>query len=898
MSDDSSSFDSLSFLDDISSEEDNHNDAKNKTSTTLTGSSKTEPTATSTSAQVYSETSSDSVDMVAVYTDTFEDEEDDFWKELETSTNKEAAFKGRVSKKITNSEFAGEPVTWEDVERLEENFNIEDFEGNFTTSNNRDEYLNYMSSNVSNLTDPLGLGKDIAHVSNELDKARRRQQSELHPSSENFSPTKYLAVIHKKTPLSDLKDGLTYLNNKVNSREVQLRNLVMNNFSSYVGCKDTISDIYQRVSRHNEDSAGIEDFAGSISWIYQLCDELFQPLLERQESIDERSTQLNILAKVQFKYVLNIRATMLKDFDNKDYSKVIFHYKKVKTWLADTQIEIFKQVLEDAEAIIARLNLTLINSLDEKLNLKEQERIIGSLLSLGLVDTNLEDPAWKCINDRQKFMIKELKSTRKNRKGRNSNIVQRLADVIMDNFPDFWKMVKSFYRGDYHSGTNININAGYPEPKFALLMEELITTYTDSIKVILFGKNIPANKNRVRTRSRTSSVSISKIGIANPLKRSSPRYHSVNNSRSPRGVKTPHVITQEEDMKTSLIHYRNSFNLLKGLVHIKYIRPMQSLLDELTLKFVKDTFAWALSEAKTLYTMEEYEISDQSLLISYLPVDFSTLVQQLILEFSNIIEPEDPIILEIDTHMIQMLNNYADNIHHLAFNIHTDNELYTGVHRYTHNNILVLINNCTYGRKVVIPSLIRTYLHNFNREVLPLSNSIDRLLRQLEGLLVKKYIRKIALKINKIVSRGMLNDYDWNSRKNITAIRDYVMELLLEMVNVHEELYGKSDEVRNILSLLLECIYQAYLDTIPFMDEFPPYGKLQTGTEIEFINTVLSAYKTGISTRLYEEINSKISFKALMNDSDIPKENRRAVTEVLEKQMISTALLFGCFKEL
>jgi len=141
----------------------------------------------------------------------------------------------------------------------------------------------------------------------------------------------------------------------------------------------------------------------------------------------------------------------------------------------------------------------------------------------------------------------------------------------------------------------------------------------------------------------------------------------------------------------------------------------------------------------------------------------------------------------------------------------------------------------------------------------------------------------------------LLSGFDWNRTTPLISIRNYEMNLLLQLVFIHNELYkSELDEklVQWVLSTLLENIYQTYIDCISLIENFSDHGKLQAGEEIEFISSILSKYKTEISEKLYHALDQTLGYSHQKKTNQVAYKH---ATTILKETLNSTGLLFECF---
>jgi len=181
-------------------------------------------------------------------------------------------------------------------------------------------------------------------------------------------------------------------------------------------------------------------------------------------------------------------------------------------------------------------------------------------------------------------------------------------------------------------------------------------------------------------------------------------------------------------------------------------------------------------------------------------------------------------------------------------------------------------------------------------------------MNQLETMIRQRYLKSKTTKISSIIKSGLLSEgFDWGrSSLHEGGVGDYVMDLLIELVVVHEELNRYNPTlVGSFLSLLLEQIYQVYNQWIAYIDNFSIFGMLQMGMELKFINKIMQNYKTPISDSLYTSIDQKYQFVHVLEKGEIHGQQQlKQITQIrndakkmLEKKVQASSLLFSCFHE-
>jgi len=316
-----------------------------------------------------------------------------------------------------------------------------------------------------------------------------------------------------------------------------------------------------------------------------------------------------------------------------------------------------------------------------------------------------------------------------------------------------------------------------------------------------------------------------------------------------------------------------------------------------------------LHELKRLYHVENWEFADRTLMVTSLPYHYVTLVKKALTELKGVIETEDEsIVKEIEKNFVECLNSFADNMHYLAFE--SDQNLGSGDNtendydnmRSQNSRLLIILNNCCTTRTKHVPELIKKYRTLFK---LPYpfpdsgKDSTNSLIEQLETMVMNKYLKsKIALLSARIKTGLLLEGFDLARSQPYQGIRDYVIDVLIHMVFVHEELVRISPPlVTKMLSLLLEHTYQLYIEWLHYVDALSVYGKLQVGMELQFIDQIMDQYRTESSRKLGDVLDALLDTKNLLDPKkeNIPPPVKTMSKQIIDNKVKTTAFLFECF---
>jgi len=174
--------------------------------------------------------------------------------------------------------------------------------------------------------------------------------------------------------------------------------------------------------------------------------------------------------------------------------------------------------------------------------------------------------------------------------------------------------------------------------------------------------------------------------------------------------------------------------------------------------------------------------------------------------------------------------------------------------------------------------------------------SVSTIMKQLEELIVINYIQDKTKTLNSIIQRGLhLSGCDWQTGSSPIAIREYVMLILFEMVNIHSEVFATAKPfVPAVISNLCENIFQTYFDQCMLVEQFSKYGINQMELDLEFIEKIFSKFKTNISTNIKTAINEYL-ITFLSKEDKKSKEDKELKDKIILHALEATHIMRQCF---
>eukprot|EP01125_Pyxidicula_operculata_P008538 TRINITY_DN2859_c0_g4_i2.p1 TRINITY_DN2859_c0_g4~~TRINITY_DN2859_c0_g4_i2.p1 ORF type:complete len:832 (-),score=218.06 TRINITY_DN2859_c0_g4_i2:1386-3881(-) len=821
------------------------------------------------------------------------------------------------------------PTKWADVDKED---TIDDL-----IELDQSKSFKQVGSETPEVVDPLGVTKETSQrilptsVSSE-DRTTSNPPTTIKLkeiwNSENFSAADYLSNYHKDTPIHELELGLKTLKNRVDERKNNLIQLVRENFHRFVACKASIDTLYSRLKEGSESVIGIRLLESTLKGVRGKGNSTFHAMITRQQEVENIRSVLSILNRVKFRFIFSLPRTMREEMqkneklpmEQQDYSHVVWQYKKVKVWLADTHVAMFRRVLQQADNIIKELVSKLFSDLsDISIPQEHHDKIIRLLVSLG---NNSVDPAWHCLASRYNKICDKLKKLAAEETGNDefhsTIVIRNLCSVIQDQIPPFWKMAKSFFNGEYHNKLNDVerevIESTYTEERFSSMFKDVFTIFVSAVNKHFFGEDNKHQKSLLK-KTRLPLIQLKNTPDDDETNQDKDDFSLGN--RSSKTQQHQQVDQQDED-KQKLRAVIDCVKILKEYqITYQFAEPMITLVSNMTTAFVSYTFHKTFESVKFLHTLETWEVIDRTSMITTLPGEFSKTITNALKELKGVVEIEDQdAVNEIESNFVECLNSFSDNMHHLAFEDSDDEHVYghnesvmsinseleawedyddeQTVKRSRMNTKMILIlNNLEFVKVKIIPDLIKRYRSTTQLAEPDPNMTVASLIDQLSEMVKNKYLRSHTIPISITIKKGILCEgFDWTRNTLNKDVRNYVMELMVIIVSVHEELnkllpVNRKSQIDKVLTTLLELIYENFIYWLSYVDKFSSYGKIQVGIELLFIDRALVNFKASeTSKKMWESLDKLLNLNTL---------DSRIVKEILERKVKTSQAMFSCF---
>uniref|UniRef100_A0A8C6SBX5 Exocyst complex component 2 n=1 Tax=Neogobius melanostomus TaxID=47308 RepID=A0A8C6SBX5_9GOBI len=313
--------------------------------------------------------------------------------------------------------------------------------------------------------------------------------------------------------------------------------------------KSAANNLKKQANKKNEGSlayvkGGLSTFfeaQDALAGASDTADTLFQEVLGRKDKADSTRNALNVLQR--FKFLFNLPFNIERNIQKGDYDVVINDYEKAKSLFGNTEVPVFKKVYSEVETRINSLRTLLLEKLlQTPSTLHDQKRYIRYLSDLHAPG----DPAWQCIYAQHKWILQLMQScrdefisgqrgdlskslegdTRSSALSRLSHtsslkrggslrtppwrfetpqpvqFVEKLADVVIGQLPNFWKLWISYVNGSLFSETGEKSgqvekskkNARQRQNDFKKMIEEVTHRLVKLIRGALLSGTLPPNE--------------------------------------------------------------------------------------------------------------------------------------------------------------------------------------------------------------------------------------------------------------------------------------------------------------------------------------------------------------------------------------------------------------------
>ncbi|XP_078172685.1 exocyst complex component SEC5A-like [Carex rostrata] len=793
----------------------------------------------------------------------------------------------------------------------------------------------------------------VSRDKSDLDAASREK---ILYSSPNFDPKAFLARVHQETSAADLESGALTLKTDLKGRTQQKKQLVKENFDCFVSCKTTIDDIESKLRQIEEDpeGAGTAHLYEVTQRISSVANRAFQPLFERQAQADKIRSVQGMLQR--FRTLFNLPSSIRGSIKKGEYDLAVREYRKAKSIVLPSHVGILKRVLEEVDKVMHEFRGMLYKSMENPLlDLAELENIVRLLLEL----EPDSDPVWhylniqnrrirglfeKCTIDHEARMetlqnrIREkLQSDarwRQLQEDSNKSLevdlstveavqldthttslmgeeadtlrasyIRRLAAVLLQHIPAFWRLALSVFSGKFAKSTagnvihdaeaNGKLNGNKTEEKSGE------TKYSN------------------HTLEEVASMVNSTLSVLDAKVQATFRDFEESNILSPYMSDTIKEIAKAcQSLEGKDSSPPSAVKILRGL-HF-----------EMTKVYIIRLCSWMrtttreISSEEVWVTLSTLERNKSPYAISYMPLEFRELIissmdridimLQYLRNETSKYDISEPLHEIQESVRLAFLNSFLDFAGYLeglggelialsksnrsSINLHNSylhglesdialNGFGEGASD-MHRKLLIVLSNIGYCKEELSCDLYNKYKNIWlragdenNADMRDLTTSF----LALEEKVLEQYtfaksnvIRNAALKY--LLDSGV----QWGAAPAVKGIRDATIELLHILVAVHAEVYsGAKPLLEKTLTILVEGLIDTYLSLFhesksKGLKSLDTNGFCQLMLELDYFETVLNAYFSQEAHQALKSLQGNLLDKACESASDeTPGHHRR-----------------------
>lgn len=710
--------------------------------------------------------------------------------------------------------------------------------------------------------DPLGLsveGNDKKFPEDELMELFGEGSGDL--TSEKFHPGWFLLQHHHATTFEDLKAGLAYLKRKVNSQKEGQLSFLKANVGSVMEQLDTIILLKEQfetdIKTYGNDPT--EKLEKAIRQSMSEANKLFDDVLARRDRADATRNALSIMQRYKFLFCMPINIE--KNIKRGNYDLVINDYARVKNLFKNTEIDVFKKVLDEIDNRIVMLKAHLRNKLEEMpFSLEEHKKIIRNLVNLEAEG----DPAWDAIVSHSNYLKKSItncmqehleidnlngedsnkaKSTQNNKQSKSNkndgtniplqiSCVETICDIIVEQLPDLWRLGQSYFTGQLH----VAVDAEKQTPFKNLVLSSM--------------------QHAMEALKNTCSNDLDAVWLLHILRRIRQMYASLIHLDLPsdaldifgkfildlrlRCFRTLFKQTQENiatlyKKETWQIEYLNEDG---GVTKVPY------LFEEMVIdvaKRARDTVVACGPREEPLFANTAHQ------LLYYRSIEalFTTFARFCLqrLAFSGCDEALD----DDEPSVSQLVGSPS------GYKSRSNKHQGPTWEQY----LLISLSNIRYTLNTVLPRIGEA----LKDQGYPcLSNAIGwssdwTQLSTLDTAVLDAYLeRRCDPLVGTIEPSMYLGGLEWDFETEPTHVKPYAQEILANLIAVHAEVRRVAPALlQRVLSHIVETVAEELARLMSCVTQFGPAGIVQARTDITLLRSALQSYSTPRAKDFFEE---------------------------------------------
>ncbi|XP_070161765.1 exocyst complex component 2 [Polyergus mexicanus] len=744
--------------------------------------------------------------------------------------------------------------------------------------------------------DPLGLSveaNDKKFPEDELIELFGDGSGDL--TNEKFHPGWFLLQHHHATTLEDLKAGLAYLRRKVNSQKEGQLSFLKANVGAVMEQLDTIMSLKDQfeADMRSYGSDPTEKLEKAIRQSMSEANKLFDDVLARKDRADATRNALAVMQRYKFLFCMPINIE--RNIKRGNYDLVINDYARVKNLFKNTEVDVFRKVLEEIDNRISNFKVLLRKRLEEmSFNLEERKKIIRNLVNL---DTE-GDPAWdaivshanyleKCIinvvpehldaincEDTNKMSkstslnIKHLRSEKTNGNNLPPQIscIETICDIVVGQLPDLWRLGQSYFTGQLHVAVDVEKQSHFKNLVLSSMqraMETMKNTCSHDVDakwllhILRCVRQMYASLIHLDLPS--EALDIFGLFILNL------RIQCLI-ALFKQGANDIIALNREE---TWQIEYLNEDG---GVTKLPY------LFEEIVVEISKHAREMVIAcgpREGPLFNNPAHQILYHNT-IKMLFTSFTRCLQQL--AFSGCEEAMD----SDETSVSQLIGSPSGY------------KSKTNKHKGPtwEQCLLISLSNIRYTLNIVLPRIENILKAQSYPELSTAVgwNSDWTQLETLDSAVLDAYLeRRCDPLVGTIEPSMYLGGLEWDFDTEPTHLKPYAQEILANLIAVHAEVRRVAPVLlQRILSHIIETIAEELARLMSCVTQFRPAGIIQARTDIILLRNALQAFSTTRAKSFFEEALDAIP-------QPINKEDHMRIDALLSKITTCMRLQLSCF---
>ena len=455
----------------------------------------------------------------------------------------------------------------------------------------------------------------------------------------------------------------------------------------------------------------------------------------------------------------------------------------------------------------------------------------------------------------------------------SNKFMKQVTQILLIHLPDFWKLVNDFFSGRF-ARSGIALSGG------------------DLRRNSFVVNNSKAGGEEEKTDDGVSGLM---FALAN-------KYTSlVQPIVLPDGGGL-HMVALPPSSLDNLCTLLKLFDSLsKAGIPLKFLEPISLLSDTSVDFYLKQTLISTLHIVSNLHREETWILKSdkEAASTTQLPLRFKAIVMRLLKDVASIPIAKANWIASFIGPFIEIIRALADTFHTLAFDVANSETTSMNTRNAEHRKILAVLSNCIYSRSILLPEIWsgfvelvpESYYHAMKYE----REDLDTLFFTLEKIILEQYLRRKILSLNKYVKKGMLlGGIYWVEARTTNEVRTYVLDLLLELVFIHEEIHANIvAELEKIMQSILQKLALSFWECCKQIDSFNHNGAIQTLLEIDLVKNALSRYLSDRSSHVFTLIEEMLT-PYLDSVQDDPYCHTQRKVLLMQAQQ-TAAMMFECF---